>query len=120
MLRLLGALFLIVGLFFLVTIIGWFVGLWFMLFGVLLLIFGGSSRRVVVEYRDEEPRRQDRPRKDNRKMRLEQQASPPRADAADNFNEAVRLYQQHHGHEDAGSAIRVLASDALRRQGFLR
>jgi uncharacterized membrane protein len=110
-LRLLGAILLIVGLILVVTIIGAPVGVWFMLFGVLLLIFGGGARRVIVKY-------QDRPRR--REPKAQQQLVAPRADAADEFNEAVRLYQKHHGHQDAGAAIRVLATDALRQQGFLR
>lgn len=118
MLRLLGALLLIIGLFLVLTIIGWFIGVWFMLFGVLLLIFGGS-RRVEVHYRDR-PRPRERK---GAKVLKGLDASPPwplRDDAADDFSSAVLLYQKHTGCAQPGDAIRMLATDALRRQGFLR
>jgi len=43
-----------------------------------------------------------------------------RKDAARDFNAAVLLYQKHGGHQEAGSALRELAAEALRQKGFLR
>lgn len=51
MLRFLGVIFLLIGLFLIITIIGAGVGVFFLLCGVILMAFGGS-RRVVIKYRD--------------------------------------------------------------------
>jgi len=120
--RLLGVILLLIGFVLMITIVLAPIGFWFMLFGVLLALLGGS-RRVVVRYDRERSRSPAADffarRRDDKKQRLEQQKGP-RADAADDFNGAVLLYQKHHGHQDAGSAIRVLATEALREKGFLR
>lgn len=43
-----------------------------------------------------------------------------RKGAASDFNAALLLYLQEQNHSDAGLAIKALAADALRHQGFLR
>jgi len=119
-LRLLGAILFLIGLILVLTIVGWFIGVWFMLFGVIMLVFGGG-RRVVVHYRD-------RPSRREKVAKAKAPAAPPalaaarplRDDAADDFSSAVMLYQKHTGLSAPGDAIRMLATDALRREGFLR
>jgi hypothetical protein len=118
-LRLLGVILLIVGLFLVVTIIGWFIGVWFMLFGVLLLIFGGGRRVVEVHYHDDNvPHRQEKVTKPKAIEAAREQKLRP--DAASDFSSAVLLYQKHKGCTAPGDAIRMLATDALRREGFLK
>lgn len=124
MLRLLGAILLIIGLCLCVTIIGAFIGVWFMLFGVLLLIFGGGRRVVEVHHHHDDDYK--RPRRRETVVTAKVIEAPPapvrklRADAAEDFTSAVLLYQRHAGFTDPGDAIRTLAADALRREGFLR
>ena len=123
MLRLLGVILLLLGLFCVASIILWVIGVWFMLFGVLLLIFGGGRRVVEVHHHhdDYEP-----PRRREKVIEAKVIEAPPapvrklRADAAEDFTSAVLLYQRHAGFADPGDAIRTLAADALRREGFLR
>ncbi|QXN68008.1 hypothetical protein [Microcystis phage Mwe-Yong1] len=121
--RLLGGLLLIIGLVLTVTIVLAPIGIWFMLFGVLLLIFGGS-RRVEVHYHDDTERYDRRERRQKQKPAPQIEALPIarriRDDAADDFPAAVLLYQKHVGCREPGDAIRMLATEALRQQGFLK
>lgn len=125
MLRLLGVLLLIIGLILTITIVLAPIGIWVMLFGLLLALLGGSTRVIVRRERDRAPaatffaKRRAR-REEAKKLELEAATKAPRADAADNFQDAVMLYQRFHGHQDTTSAIRVLATEALREKGFLR
>lgn len=43
-----------------------------------------------------------------------------RKDAGSEFGEALQAYQKFSGEADASAAIRSLAADALKHQGFLR
>lgn len=120
MLRLFGFLFFIFGLLLVATIIGWFIGVWFMLIGALMMIFGGGRRVVEVHYHhdDEQPRRPEKATK--AKPLAAPQMAAPRPDAATDFAAAILLYQRHKGYAEPGDAIRMLAADALRREGFLK
>lgn len=118
MLRLLGAVLFVIGLGLVATIVLAGIGVWFMLLGVLLLIFGGGRRVVVHHYRDRKSRRER-----VAKSKIVEAPSPTRLlrdDAVDDFPSAVLLYQKHAGCAEPGDAIRMLATDALRRHGFLR
>lgn len=123
MVRLLGLILLVIGLLMVGSIIFAAVGLWFMLFGVLLLIFGGGRRVVEVHHHHDE---YEPPRRREKVIKAKVIEAPPapvrklRADAAEDFTSAVLLYQRHAGFADPGDAIRTLAADALRREGFLR
>lgn len=52
--------------------------------------------------------------------RLDDARPQKRKDAAPDFAAAVALYQKQTGQEDAATAIRSLAAEALKRQGFMR
>ena len=120
-LRLFGFLFFVFGLLLVATIIGWFIGVWFMLIGALMMIFGGGRRVVEVHYHDDYDDRRRRREKVAKSKALEAPAGPKlRADAASDFGAAVLLYQKHMGCAEPGDAIRMLATDALRREGFLK
>lgn len=52
--------------------------------------------------------------------RLDDEQPQKRKDAASDFTSALALYQKQAGLEDAATAIRSLAAEALKRQGFMR
>jgi hypothetical protein len=51
---------------------------------------------------------------------LENEAPKKRKASTSDFNDAMALYQKHTGHADVSAAIRALAADGLKREGFLR
>lgn len=52
--------------------------------------------------------------------RVDDALPPRRKDAASDFATAMAAYQKQSGHQDGTAAIRALATDALRQQGYLR
>jgi len=64
----------------------------------------GTLRREVEDVQDQ----------------LDDATPTKRKDATSDFSAAMAAYQKHNGQSDAAAAIRTLAAEALRQQGFLR